>query len=314
MKCLSPLKIVNPKYKGEKGLEPETIYDYYLIVPCGRCFECLKSRASNWKSRLYVEYQHSKRSVFLTLTIDNEHLEFCQSNTSSSIRRFLELYRRYFGHSVRHFFITELGSEKGRLHFHGILFDYDCELQWIHDHWTYGQVWIGWCNARTIGYIVKYITKPQSDISPDWYYPKTYCSPGLGKQFLQNPNVVEYHQKSFNQLVHVGTCMYTMPRYYRDKIFDKKLMQKHYYEQLRLDFEDGFFRSKNGKIFHDQQSYNDYNGLMRFTYDRIGGMSKTQVNPHKRVKSDSNAIFKTFNINNFLNETSETSCEEAEVQ
>lgn len=298
MKCLSPLKIVNPKYNGDHSVEPGQLFDYYLYVPCGRCFECLKQKAANWKSRLFVEHQHSKRSVFLTFTIDEEHLPFAISNSSLPIRRFFELYRRYFGKSCKHFFVTEIG-EGGRLHYHGIMFDFQCDLDWIHQHWNYGFVWSGWCNQRTIGYIVKYITKPQSDVCPEWYYPKTFCSPGLGKSFLSNENVVQFHQRSESQLIRIGTCKYTIPRYYRDKIFDRDVMRKHYYDQLLYDFENGYTRFEDGLVFTDPKSYYEYKGLMKHTYDRIGGMKKSQINPVKRKKHSPTDVIKDFISSDF---------------
>ena len=58
--CLYPKLIKNPKYqinKKNKGKIPEMIDDRAAYVPigCGKCIECRKQKADNWKIRLYEE-------------------------------------------------------------------------------------------------------------------------------------------------------------------------------------------------------------------------------------------------------------------
>ena len=79
--------------------------------------------------------------------------------------------------------ITELGHENTeRIHLHGILFTKE-DTQTIADIWKYGNIWIGdYCNAKTINYIIKYVTKV--DEQHKGYEPKILTSAGIGK--IQN--------------------------------------------------------------------------------------------------------------------------------
>ena len=81
--CLYPQLIKNPKYKSSKkrGYYVPKNYDKrteYVPVACGKCFECRKKRAREWRIRLAEEIRHNK-SYFITLTIDDENLEMLKN-------------------------------------------------------------------------------------------------------------------------------------------------------------------------------------------------------------------------------------------
>ena len=62
--CLYPKLIINRKYTSTKknnGNVP-TLSDErvrYVPVGCGKCQECLKSKANEWRIRLMVELKHN---------------------------------------------------------------------------------------------------------------------------------------------------------------------------------------------------------------------------------------------------------------
>ena len=47
---------------------------HFVPVPCGRCPECLKRRASMWSFRLRKEEERSANALFITLTYAPEHV------------------------------------------------------------------------------------------------------------------------------------------------------------------------------------------------------------------------------------------------
>lgn len=49
---------------------------------------------------------------------------------------------------------------------------------------------------------------------------RTQCSHYIGLDYINNPEVVNYHKTTLNTTVMIDGIKYAMPRYYRDKIFD----------------------------------------------------------------------------------------------
>ena len=69
----------------------------------------------------------------------------------------LERIRKKTKKSVKHWFITELGENTGRIHLHGICWG---NPNLIKDNWKYGFVFQGnMCNEKTVNYVVKYMLK-----------------------------------------------------------------------------------------------------------------------------------------------------------
>ena len=68
--CQSPVKILNPKLAW-KPTDPK-----YLVVQCGRCFECRARKQQEWFVRSYYEYKSNINgsNFFFTLTFNNANL------------------------------------------------------------------------------------------------------------------------------------------------------------------------------------------------------------------------------------------------
>ena len=231
MPCLHPISIVNPHYKKFPDLLDTDCglpLDYWLQVPCGKCCECRKNRGKSWRIRLYNElfYQKPNRNnLFVTFTFSDKSMKKYKDNPQLAVRRFCELYRKYFKKSPRHFFITELGSHTGRLHLHGILFDvcpgrsFKAACKVIRRFWRKnGWSWIGYVNYSTCNYILKYLTKIDSE-HPD-YTPTLLVSPGLGKGFVEDEKNKAYY---WNNVARMRVYMHNsypspFPRYYKVKL------------------------------------------------------------------------------------------------
>lgn len=206
----------------------------YMYVPCGRCAECLRARRNAWRTRLIHEchFGGHRRALFVTLTISPKYYETYCKEPAKAVRRFADLIRKTYGRSMRYFFVTELGDEKGRLHFHGIIWDppflrgrdyrrnpsYKVINRRLRHFWKIGATWVGWCDARTCSYIVKYITKPDEN-HPN-YRPRVFCSPGIGGCYL-TPEVIQGIRRRNGRactVVCAGRTSAT-PRYYITKCF-----------------------------------------------------------------------------------------------
>ena len=147
--CLRPRQIINPHFNpkttlGAKNLRvwrvannspqgyPE---DYQILIDCGKCLGCLRDKARSWRVRLLHEHMFGNHDscTCLTLTIAPEYYERFQTKAgmASAMRAFIARLRYYTPgrRSPKRFFISELGEERGRLHFHGFV--------WENDDWEY---------------------------------------------------------------------------------------------------------------------------------------------------------------------------------
>lgn len=265
--CLNPQWVVNPRYR-RSAFNPEVTaahedwfnWDYenlgpdYMMfkvqVPCGRCRECLKRRASDWRTRLLMELRYGKKCIpgrskhlFVTLTFNNESLQkfgtdavrFNRTQVARPLRLFFERYRKRYGKSLRHWLVVEKCPTTGRVHFHGIFFN--CRAQ-THDIlsalWSYGYIWIGWVSPRTCNYCLKYVTKIDENF-PD-YIPFVFASPGIGKDFLHSSASTALWTgpsdvcDGFLSYIEIG-CGYrvSLPRYYKYHLAPREYWQGWYW-------------------------------------------------------------------------------------
>ena len=125
--CLYPKLILNRKYLPNKknGGKPPRIQDNrtkYVPVGCGKCMECRKQRARNWRVRLMEEIRHDNRGQFATMTFSDESLialeheikqeqnidgyELENEIATLAVRRFLERWRKQYGKSLKHWLVS----------------------------------------------------------------------------------------------------------------------------------------------------------------------------------------------------------------
>lgn len=212
--CLYPTRIRNPRYLPTKrnNFNPPQPLDErlrWIDVPCGHCYECLKQKANSWRFRLQEEIK-DQNCLFVTLTFNDEALQELAGNqcakenqnateynnglAKAAVKRFRERYRKKYHYSPKHWFVTELGGEYGRIHLHGILFT-TISKEELDKLWKYGFTYVGeYVNTKTINYIVKYMFK-QSEINR-LYTPIVLTSPGIGKNFR---NRYDYNALSVNK-------------------------------------------------------------------------------------------------------------------
>lgn len=239
--CLNNLEIINPHWNENTSLGRSNLRgwrilhtlpkgypdDYKILVPCGRCLGCLRDKATQWRVRLLHEhlYGNHKNCICLTLTINPENYELFQTRKgmASAMRSFIDRLRYYTDgrKSPKRFFVSELGEQRGRLHFHGFIWDCNIPDHELARAWRYGFI----CakplrSAKQLSYATKYITKP----AVAFHKPTIFVSPGLGKGYVDQRLWVDWHHQG-NDDLNINLCcrfdhfIYAMPRYYRNKIF-----------------------------------------------------------------------------------------------
>lgn len=126
--CISPIRIRNPNL-GMTGPNAQfkDCVSRFINVPCGVCCECVANRQMQMVQRLQVEALVN-HLFFCTLTYSNEMLPVVSTSTGYDIR-FADIHdlqnlfkrlrnRNAFGRSFRYLAVSELGSSRGRPHFH----------------------------------------------------------------------------------------------------------------------------------------------------------------------------------------------------
>ena len=190
MACSSPIWIRNRRYFDKKdpcrsgsdvvrsalALRPWDVARQWLMVPCGRCEDCLRRQRNDWFVRLERELARckaeSRQAIFITITISPKYYDEALQDPSKFIRRWNERIRHKIGHSFKHAFFQEFGThpETGsapRLHFHGFLFGTDCMYSDIRSAVRdLGFVWLVKATQKRARYCVKYVTK-QIQFNPE---------------------------------------------------------------------------------------------------------------------------------------------------
>lgn len=289
--CLQPRTIVNRRYiKRPYLLRNAELFphDYYIQVPCGCCSQCLKNSADSWRKRLKEELRDDidHRARFVTLTFNQTSMRRFRNCPEKALRLFLERYRKVYGVSVRHWFVSELGHKDGRLHLHGILFGakwsygndpnffapYNRQLR---KFWKYGNTWTGFCEQNTVGYIVKYIRKINEKY-PN-FRPRTYVSPGIGSSWLNSIEADYCRSVSSAGYVHnsyVENCFNkTLPRYYFTKLYSE--------DDRRLASHARFFTGERTYQI-GQRKFDDFYSFDSFRRQILA--TEQEITPRSKVK------------------------------
>lgn len=209
-----------------------------VLLPCGKCEECLKKKQSDWISRLLLEAQVSTSAFFITLTYDENHLPFPVGVNKEDVQKFFKRFRKKFKKNQKftYFLVSEYGSISSRPHYHFLLFcRFDCDLiplsYILEDSWKFGQHKIGTVDVSSITYCSKYCLKSRTDVR-HFYGNKTFAlvskRPALGFDLFKiKDKFVENH--CFE--VVSGNMVVAMPRYYRDRMgFSDQDLADHQYE------------------------------------------------------------------------------------
>lgn len=250
---------------------------HFVPVPCGRCPECLKRRASMWSFRLKKEEERSISGHFVTLTYDNDHLPLSKNGfktlVKKDLQKFFKRLRHYHGHKsnepypIKYYACGEYGSNFKRPHYHIILFN--ATEKHILDAWTFGHVDVGTISGASIGYTLKYVNKGKfrplhqnDDRQPEF----ALMSKRMGANYLSR-NVVAFHKRNLDKayITLEDGIRIPIPRYYKDKMFTesereqqnrlvKEIIQRESPTDEQTDLER--HESRRNAILNFQKKYN----------------------------------------------------------
>lgn len=238
MRCLSPIYVTAPSLlhstKYKKGLR--------IAVPCGKCFNCLLNKRSQWAFRLSNEVENSSSNHFITLTYDDSYLPYKFKDDciyyvldKKFIQRWLknlvQYCRKYFGVVLKYYLCGEYGWKHGRPHYHMHLFNFPNDID-IYDffqtRWPYGLVYFGSSTFGSSMYTTKHniVKRLAVEFNPNYDVeqiskPFMLCSKGIGKSFLKSVQeelangFINHYNLPF--VIFDGARIPT-PRYYKQSI------------------------------------------------------------------------------------------------
>nr|QJB18835.1 MAG: replication initiator protein [Microvirus sp.] len=274
MPCITPLKIKNKR---------KTSSDYaYNVVPCGKCPQCQQKRVNSWIFRLLQEEKRHVTALFVTLTYTPENAPRSDAGlltlSKSDCQNFLKRLRKNTGcKTIKYYLAGEYGGQTRRPHYHAIMFD--VTEQQILENWQHGAIHVGNVTQQSIGYCAKYINKGK--IIPMWNgddrVPEfSLMSKKMGANYL-TPQQIKYHKDGKRNYVTThGGHKQSLPRYYRDKIFEEHEIE--YFGNLNKEIRENQYVDEVNRAGSEQNYH-------RIRFERIRSAIKSnQLNAKNRNK------------------------------
>lgn len=132
-----------------------------LPVGCGKCFFCNIKKKSKWTARLMMELHDHTHAVFLTLTFSDEHLPNPPYVSKRDLQLFFKRLRKNIApRKIRYYACAEYGSERGRPHYHAIVFNLRfSDADAVASAWPFGFFRMDAVVAGSIAYVAGYVSK-----------------------------------------------------------------------------------------------------------------------------------------------------------
>lgn len=183
----------------------QTSSDRYraISIPCGKCLLCRKRRAQEIAIRALLEiksYDPLQQHAFVTLTVDDEHMEEVFPGARLRHRPYQLLLKRLRkrGVDVRYLMCGEYGEHTHRPHYHAVLFGWyptDCYYdsrgcyhgsRLLEELWPYGHVVVDRVNSNRVFYVAGYTLKLAADDERWRPYVRWSRRPGLGARYIDD--------------------------------------------------------------------------------------------------------------------------------
>lgn len=263
--CNHSLRIVNPHFRKLADESGKSVFEYreepkfYITVPCGHCYKCLKKRAQNWFLRAKHIYDkmnlRPEQVYFCTFTVKpGLYKEFCE-DPYKFIRAYIDRLRkhkkfRYYGPrggvkyrkiKLQYIFVAEFAdgsrarqrglSSQHRLHLHAIFFSPPLSYKEIRNAWSkkYGRSDVSGLRPEKglagVRYVINYCLndrkKRQHYTNP--FDGKIWASHSFG--FLDKNDIKELRSYMLSSskswfIMFVSNFKYSIPRYWKNKCFE----------------------------------------------------------------------------------------------
>lgn len=199
----------------------------YMLVPCGKCANCIISRSREWATRIIHELPYHNSSIFITLSYRDECLPEKGVNSEHYTNFIKRLRKKYYPRKIKYFACAEYGEKTFRPHYHAVIFgmsifdDFVYYMStskgklYLHPCWDYGHIHVGAVTYESARYVAGYIGKKKTN-SPGLQFNKPFQrqSQGIGYQwFKDNKDRISKTGKIKIKDKEIG-----IPRYYQKKM------------------------------------------------------------------------------------------------
>lgn len=270
--CLTPLTLKN-RYTDEYVQAP--------CSKCPEC-RARRASAWSFRLRQEDKIAVSSLFITLTYDTlhvpitEKKRMTLDRSDSKGDLPKFFKRLRKAHGHnsgiSLKYYAVGEYGGTTQRPHYHIILFNadinlmvdhtdkkrleatgYDGQTEVIIKQWSNGKRGkkysplghgtVGKCTPASVGYTLKYISKPKTipaykgdDRKPE----HSTMSKRLGVNYLTK-SMVKWHKAD---IVNRMYCIIedgkkiSMPRYYKDKLYnddEREFIKTHFFEKYSID-------------------------------------------------------------------------------
>lgn len=152
---------------------------------CGKCDACRISYSRLWTTRILLEAMTHADSIFITLTMDEEHYPEDGSLIPRDTQLFIKRLRKAVAPlRFRYYLIGEYGRRTSRAHYHAVLFGLDRSYEpLIRSTWTKGLSDVGDLTPQSAAYIAGYVVGKDPNFQPHGRHPpftRMSLRPGIG--------------------------------------------------------------------------------------------------------------------------------------
>lgn len=231
-KCTTPFYV--DTFESIKGIMTKVS----VPVPCGKCLGCRTRRSSGWSFRLSQEERRSSSAAFVTLTYNQEHVPLTANKFMTLKKRDVQLFfkrlRKLNNTKIKYYVAGEYGSHFNRPHYHIIMFNADIstiEQAWKCDSKPIGTIHVGSVSGASIGYTLKYISKPSKipmHANDDRQKEFSLMSKGLGANYITEKSI-QWHKQKLSERFYVPLLdgkKASLPRYYKQKMYSESELEK----------------------------------------------------------------------------------------
>ena len=237
-------------------------------VACQQCSVCQKRKVSQWVFRLNEEHKVSHSAHFVTLTYDPTRVPITEDGKLTLQKRDLQLFikkirkaqSKLTNTKIKYYACGEYGSVTHRPHYHLILFNlhhtigssltkyWSIRTQDNRDYISNGFVDIGPVKSGAFHYVAGYALKGLK-AKINWKAGDTrekefiFMSQGLGKSYFvtrhgELTKKAEYLKKNLHGYITIEDGKkVSLPRYYKEKIFNKEEMVQLRIKSRQYDIE-----------------------------------------------------------------------------
>lgn len=288
----------------------------YTEIPCGKCIGCRLDYSRQWANRCVLEMTKHRDSCFITLTYDDDHLHWTDTDEREFLygeveplkfmtlkredfTKFIKRLRKKVGKKISYFGCGEYGSVSKRPHLHIIIFGwkpddlkfykrspegynyYNSDV--LSSLWKYGYSVVGEANWETCAYTARYCMKKL-----DGDYKKFYEMNSIEPEFISmslRPAIGKEwfisHNDYYANFSHIDlqTDFGSRP-IYGIRYFDK-LYEKENPEEMKKIKEQRNLFAKDKAALKLQQTTNDYTNML--LSEELNTIMKTKSLKRKEI-------------------------------